>query len=168
MPEWLWGCSRGGPAVAWESVKQIAFGLVLIVAGVIAASLAADRIAQGPEHVARYGWSLPGEVVASERTGVVVSYSLMRNERLGVARPHDPSGYAVGDPVWVSVLDSAKDRIVIWDGGEVAPMGVVLWMLIGSLAAVLGIGVILLRFLSTPVAGSYTLPNWRNERHGGA
>jgi hypothetical protein len=142
--------------------------LILIVGGVTTASLAADRIAQGPEHVERYGWSLLGEVAASERTGVIVSYSLMQNEHLGVARPHDPSAYAVGDTVWVSVLDGAKDRVVIWDGDEVAPMGVMLWGALASLAVLLGVGMILMRFISTPVAGHYSLPNWRNERHGGA
>jgi hypothetical protein len=151
-----------------SSVKRTVFALILIVGGVTTASLAADRTAQGPEYVQRWGWSLHGEVVAAERTGVVVSCSLLGEERLGVARPHDPSAYAVGDTIWVSLLDGAKDRVVIWDGDEVAPMGVMLWGALASLAVLLGVGMILMRFVSTPVAGHYSLPNWRNERHGGA
>jgi hypothetical protein len=149
-------------------VKQIALALVLIVGGAVTASLTANRIIQGPEYVQRNGWSLFGEVVATERTGVVVAYSLLQEEQIAVARPPYPAAYDVGDPVSVSVLTGDEDRVVIRDGGEVAPMGVMLWLLIASLAVLLGIGMILMRFLSTPVAGSYSLPNWRNERHGGA
>lgn len=146
-------------------MKRITFALLLIVGGVTTASLAADRISQGPEHVERWGWSIHAEVVATERTGVVLSYSLLGEKRLGVARPLDPSAYAVGERLWVSVLD---DRVVIWDGDEVAPMGVVLWGALASLAVLVGVGIILMRLVSTPVAGHYSLPNWRNERHGGA
>ena len=149
-------------------MKQIAFALLLIIAGATTASLAVDRIAQGPEYVQRWGWALLGEVVATDRTGVVVSYSLMQEEYLGVARPHDPSAYEVGEVAYVSVLDEAKDRVVMWDDGEVAPMGVMLWLAIASAAVLLGVGMLLMRLLSTPVAGQYSLPNWHNERHGGA
>lgn len=149
-------------------MKQIAFALVLIVAGAVIATLATDRIIQGSEYVERSGWSLTGEVVAADRTGVVVAYSLLQEERLGVARPHDPSAYTVGHPVTVSVLDGAKDRVVISGGGEVVPLGVITWLVLASLAVLFGVGMVLMRLLSTPVAGEYTLPNWRNERHGGA
>ena len=149
-------------------MRPIALATVLLAVGVAVVGYALTETSQDTDYVERNGANVPGEIVAVAGNDIAIEFSLSQERLRAMAHPSDGADFAVGDFVMILVLRDDPTRIVIQGTRESPPLAATALLLLGALVFLTGIGMILTKAVSTPVAGRFPPFSWTRERHGGA
>ena len=147
-------------------MQRIVIPAALLIVGAAMIGFGYRQMSQDAAYVERNGAAVPGEIVALTGNDVTIEFSLSQERQRSTAHPADVQSFAVGDWVMVSVLRDDPTRIVIQGAAERQSIPAVGVLALGALLVVAAVGLILMRLVSTPVAGRYPPFRWMQERHG--